>query len=110
MGSALRFARRAEAGRRRGDHFVTHLPSNPPGASQFLAAFGQSDAETHEKRGTSEPRFASRLATILPLPEGEGRGEGAFDVSLTYQKIEMLPNPPLRHRFPCHIYRSIWIL
>src|SRR5437762_4127274 len=61
------------------------------GASQFLAAFGQSDAETHEKRGIAEPRFASRLATILPLPEGEGRGEGAFDVSLTYQKIEMLP-------------------
>ena len=61
------------------------------GASQFLAAFGQSDAETHEKRGTAEPRFASRLATILPLPEGEGRGEGAFDVSLTYQKIEMRP-------------------
>src|SRR5436305_5485781 len=63
------------------------------GASQFLAAFGQSDAETHEKRGTAEPRFASRLATILPLPEGEGRGEGAFDVSLTYQKIEMLQRP-----------------
>src|SRR5205823_6501561 len=74
-------------------HSMLRLTCPPVGASQFLAAFGQSDAETHEKRGTAEPRFASRLATILPLPEGEGRGEGAFDVSLTYQKTEMLPQP-----------------
>src|SRR5438045_8511863 len=100
MGAALRCTPLADVGRRLGDHFVTHLPSNPPGASQFLAAFRQSDAEAHEKRGTAEPRFASRLATILPLPEGEGRGEGAFDVSLTYQKIEMLPPRKLPDAVP----------
>jgi hypothetical protein len=63
-----------------------HLMRNPPHPDPL--AEGEGTAKFGREQ-TSDVGFADRLRTILPLPLGEGRGEGSLDVQLL--KIETRP-------------------